>query len=113
MMEQTILGLATMVMTLASQPAALAVPFVVVEQEQILAKENLDLTKRLPNEYGARVFADNILLSLHYLKGDILNSKGFPELNGQKFRESDWNRVPGVGFAPTKACAGRFTVCSV
>lgn len=72
-MEQTLLGLATMIVTLASQPAELsASAMMVVQQDQVLAGHNLDLTKRLPTEFGARVFADNILLSLHYLKGDAL-----------------------------------------
>jgi hypothetical protein len=37
----------------------------------ILARESLDLTKRVPDPVVTRIFADNILLNLHYMKGDI------------------------------------------
>lgn len=40
-------------------------------QTEVLALKSLDLEKRHPNENVNQAFADNILLSLHYLKGDI------------------------------------------
>ena len=87
-MEQTILGLATMVMAIASQPAELSVSaLMMVEQKQVLAKKELDLTKRLPTEYGAGVFSDNILLSLHYLKGDISQIRQMGQINWDEARK--------------------------
>lgn len=100
-MEQTILGLATMVMAIASQSVELSAPaLMLMEQKPVLAKEELDLTKRLPIKYGSEVFADNILLALHYLKGDICH----PELgSGSKMPKQvrhdvdcfniDWDKI--------------------
>jgi len=42
---------------------------------QVIAQKELNLKDRLPNEFGASVFADNILLALHYLKGDVQELK--------------------------------------
>lgn len=100
-MEQTILGLATMVMTMASQPAELsASALMMVEQKQVLAKEELDLTKRLPTEYGARVFSDNILLALRYLN-DPASAKAMAG-KWEKVREPftvEFTLAPGEIFA--------------
>lgn len=41
-----------------------------VQPAQVIAQKDLNLKTRLPNEFGSSVFADNILLALHYLKGD-------------------------------------------
>jgi len=83
MMTQTLLGLALISgVTISSQavtPSAylveqeVATPVYMASAqlvEPVLAQHELDLTTRLPNEYGSQVFADNILLALHYLKGD-------------------------------------------
>lgn len=41
------------------------------QNQTVLATQTLDLTNRLPGEFGNQVFADNILLNLHYIKGDV------------------------------------------
>lgn len=51
-------------------------------EQRVLAQHLLDLTTRLPSPSGSGVFADNILLSLHYLKGD----SGDP-------RKIDWEKI--------------------
>lgn len=93
MFEQTILGLVSLIAAGVSTPSATVWPIIFVEERQVLARHELDLTNRLPTEYGSQVFADNILLALHYLKGDVAVENGFPELDGQKFRESDWDKI--------------------
>lgn len=40
-------------------------------QNGVLARESIDLTKRVPDPVVSRLFADNILLNLHYMKGDV------------------------------------------
>ncbi len=70
-MENLFFGLALMIATISAEPASLAGPVFVVEQKEVLSSRTLDLKTRLPNEYGASVFADNILLALQYLKNPI------------------------------------------
>lgn len=43
----------------------------VVEKNEILAQESLDLTTRATDSWVSQVMADNILLTLRYLKGDV------------------------------------------
>ena len=54
------------------------------QNENVLAEETLDLTIREPNPDANQGYTDNILLALHYLKGDIKN----PKINW------DWVRQP-------------------
>lgn len=61
----------TTVMPAAASAMPLLSPIPVIHQEMVLAEHQLDLTNRLPNPYGNQGFADNILLALHYLKGDV------------------------------------------
>ncbi len=66
-------------------------------EPKILAEHDLDLTNRLPGEYGNQVFTDNILLSLHYLKGDVERP-----LDWDKIREPfevSFTLQPGEVFA--------------
>lgn len=78
------------------------------ESKSYLAQERLNLTDRVPNEYGSKVFADNILLALHYLKGDVgdlviggkLVNSG--SINWEKVNEPfevDFTLNPGEVFA--------------
>lgn len=92
MFTQTLLGLALISTVSFSQIEAVTPSASFVEEavapvytpsaqlvESILAQHELDLTTRLPNECGSQVFADNILLALHYLKGDEASFKLEPE----------------------------------
>lgn len=55
-------------------------------QEVILGKEILDLTKRSQNLEVNEIFRDNILLILHYLKGD---EKSFVDHDGK----TEWEKI--------------------
>lgn len=91
-MTQTLLGLA-LISQVTISPQAVTPSAYLVDQavttpiymssaylvEPVLARNVLDLTTRLPSQYGSQVFADNILLALHYLKGDEGDFKLDPE----------------------------------
>lgn len=51
----------------------------VVEKNEILAQQSLDLATRSSDPWVSQIMADNILLTLHYLKGDI--------------KEFDWEKI--------------------
>jgi len=71
-------------------------------ERQVLAKHELDLTKRLPDEYGSQVFADNILLTLHYVRGDVEGLKVDGKVDWEKVRgpfEASFTLEPGEVFA--------------
>ncbi|MBI4100139.1 VanW family protein [Candidatus Microgenomates bacterium] len=55
-------------------------------EEKVLAQKTLDLSTRHPVKSVNEVFADNILLNLHYLKGD---SEELKDKNGK----IDWEKV--------------------
>lgn len=65
----------------------------VMRQEKVLAQREMDLTKRLPNSFGSQVFADNILLSLHYLKGDVEKLRVSENKVIYGPDDIDWNKV--------------------
>ncbi len=104
-MKETIFGLIALISTVVV-PASLTVESAIspVAETQVLAQHELDLTNRLlasptggPVEYGSQVFADNILLSLHYLKGDVEKP-----LDWDKIREPfevSFTLEPGEVFA--------------
>lgn len=48
-------------------------------KEEVLAERTMDLTKRNPGKEVNEIFRDNILLILHYLKGDINQGRVFLE----------------------------------
>lgn len=60
-----------------------------VAQREILAEHALDLNSRLPDKVGSEVFADNILLTLHYLKGDV----GGIKVNQGELGGVDWRKA--------------------
>lgn len=108
-MRETIFGLITLISTtvlptFATASAGKPVSVLVEQKTEILAEHELDLTNRLlaspqggPVEYGSQVFADNILLSLHYLKGDVEQP-----LDWNKIREPfevSFTLEPGEVFA--------------
>jgi len=71
-----------------------------------LAQESMDLTNRYPDKWVNEVFSDNILLTLHYLKGDMENLQISPigqiVPDWQKIRESfevSFELKPGEVFA--------------
>ncbi len=73
------------------QPAVNTPSATFVEQRQVLATHEFDLTNRLPDEYGNQVFADNILLTLRYLKKDQESLK----VDGEKKIQGNvnWEKV--------------------
>lgn len=68
----------------------------------VLSQKSMDLTTRNPNSMVNEVFADNILLTLHYLKGDVdflKDEKG--KINWEKVRqpfELSFTLNPGQTF---------------
>lgn len=65
--------------------------FVMAQESKTLATHELDLTTRLPEAFGSEVFADNILLALHYLKSDVQALKTSETINGPS--TIDWDRA--------------------
>lgn len=79
---------------LTSQPMVWDTANSIIKQPTVLAEHILDLETRLPNEQGSQAFADNIVLTLHYLKGDVAaykidgqNPVRDTNLNWEKIRE--------------------------
>lgn len=70
MINETILGVALITNVLLSPAPVRSHSAVLAGQNIVLASHELDLTTRLPDPAGSEIFADNILLSLHYGKGD-------------------------------------------
>ena len=80
-----------------------------INEREVFTQKILDLSTRLPSEYGSLVFADNILLALHFLKGDQTSFKLEPEkpfhptnMNWEKIREPfevSFVLLPGEVFA--------------
>jgi len=93
-MNDLIVGLFALssVLVTPTPSQAQIMPVAVVEQTPVLAHEELDLITRLPNPFGAQVFADNILLSLHHLKGDEANFKLEAEKSYQ-VANMDWEGI--------------------
>lgn len=99
MMEQNILGVVTLFSTVFLPVASFVEPLVSpMAETRVLVEHTLDLTIREPNPYANQVFTDNILLSLHYLKGDVDN----PKINWEKVRqpfEVSFTLKPGEVFS--------------
>ncbi len=83
-MKEQLLAFATLVSALAQptspapEPLLSPIPerlLVFNQQEVVLAGHLLDLTIRDEDPKANQGFADNILLALHYLKGDVKSSK--------------------------------------
>ena len=84
MVKETIIGTITLISTAllpvshAAAPLLSPIPehlLVFNIKEEVLAEHFLDLTIRDEDANANQGFADNILLALHYLKGDIEDSK--------------------------------------
>lgn len=100
MITEILLASAALISALGSnfQPTTNTPSAFLVEQKQVLAQHELDLTTRLlasptggPDEYGSQVFADNILLTLHYLKRDTDYLKINPDK--QASGNIDWEKI--------------------
>lgn len=106
-MKEQILALATLVTSVvlpasqSAQPLLSPIPehlLVLNIKEEILAEHFLNLTIRDEDANASQGFADNILLALHYLKGDIEG----PKINWEKARapfEVSFTLQPGEVFA--------------
>jgi hypothetical protein len=77
-MKEQFLALVTLISTVVLPASKSATPllsplpdYLSYQNKQILAEESLDLTQREPNQEANQSYADNILLALHYLKGDV------------------------------------------
>lgn len=110
MITEVLLASAVLISALGSnfQPTINSPSASLVEQKRVLAEHKLDLTNRLPDEYGNQVFADNILLTLHFLKGDVeslrltSNKSGWANLDWERIRqpfEASLTLEPGEVFA--------------
>lgn len=102
-MKEQVLAFITLVST-AIIPVSSGVESLVspVPKTQILAEHTLDLGTRNKNAFVNEVFVDNILLALHYLKGDtniLVYSDGVNwEKVGEPF-EVSFTLEPGEVFA--------------
>ena len=70
---------------------------IAVEERPVLAEKSLDLTTRNEDSWVSRVMADNILLTLHFLKGDVGG-----EIDWERVREPfsvSFTLEPGEAFA--------------
>lgn len=86
-MNSTIIGFLVLVSTVMTPVTSVASP-----QSKVLANHEMSLKDRLPGGgYGNEVFADNILLALHYFKGDADSFKINKNLTGPE--NIDWNKV--------------------
>lgn len=85
MINETILAVTLIANVLLTPAPVRSHSAVLAGQNVVLASHELDLTTRLPDPTGAEIFADNILLSLHYGKGDANEM-----VDGAK---TDWDKV--------------------
>lgn len=95
----SLLGL-TLTTPLEAPPAGGSAGFFNAVEEiysEPLAKKTLDLTNRYPEKSVNEVFADNILLNLHYLKGDAQNKPDWEKVR-QPF-ETSFVLKPNEAFA--------------
>ena len=106
-MKEQILALATLVSTIvlpasqSAQPLLSPIPehlLVLNIKEEILAEHFLNLTIRDEDANASQGFADNILLALHYLKGDIEGPK-IDWDRARKLFEVSFTLQPGEVFA--------------
>ena len=107
MIKTQLVALATLVTAVILPTTQSAVPLlspipqhlmVLGEQEVILAQQSMGLTDRIADPAGNRGFADNILLALHYLKGDVEADNIDWEQIRQPF-EVSFTLEPGEFFA--------------
>lgn len=91
-MKETVLGLVSLISSSLLPASNTMAPFISpLSENQILVQHSLDLTKREPNPYANEVFADNILLALHFFAGEAEKFKFAPEKTGPK--NIDWEKV--------------------
>lgn len=57
-----------------------------ISPEKVLAQKTMNLRTRYPNSSVNEVFSDNILLNLHYFKGDVDSLKDNGKINWEKVR---------------------------
>jgi len=88
MIQQTLIALSLLTSVNFTQ---FVTPSASLAEERVLAKKDMYLTDRLPNEGGSQIFADNIVLSLHYLKGDVDSLKTTPAIVNET--SLDWQKV--------------------
>lgn len=104
MVKETLIAIATLA-NVSLTSLGVATPSSNIAKEQVMARQELNLTNRIPNyPDGNEIFSDNILLSLHYLKGDVQelkvkdNSRPASQQGGQAQAISgpddiDWKKV--------------------
>lgn len=107
LVKEQLLALATLVSTVllpvsqSPQPLLSPIPehlLVFNIKEEVFAEHFLDLTIRDEDTNANQAFADNILLALHYLKGDVKGSKVNWDWARQPF-EVSFTLQPGEIFA--------------
>lgn len=122
-MEKLIADLALLTFTAIFPAGTTITPFISpLPNEYILLEKTLDLTKRDRNPFANEVFADNILLALHYFAGHGETVK--VTFTGQGPRNIDWEKVresfhlsltllPGETFAFHENLAPQYRVLPV
>lgn len=64
-----------------------------------LASRSFSMEKRYDNKFVSDVFRDNILLTLHYMNGNVTSKKDISWENVQKPFKVEFTLNPGEGFA--------------
>lgn len=90
MINETIVGVA-LLSTVTLSPVQVTPSASLVRENIAVFSHKLDLTNRLPDSYGNQVFSDNILLSLHYLKGDVQELKNSSKISNSS--DIDWEKA--------------------
>jgi len=103
-MKEQLLALVTLISTVVLPASESATPllsplpdYLQYQEKQILANERLDLTMREPSPDANQGYADNILLALHYLKGEVILPVDWQAI--RKPFEVSFTLQPGEVFA--------------
>ncbi|MCL5438660.1 MAG: hypothetical protein M1268_01585 [Patescibacteria group bacterium] len=95
-MEEAIIGLITLISVIITPVPEQPILYLQPQQNvlvDVLAEHSMDLRNRIEDKYENEVFSDNIILALHYFKGDANNFKidksktGPQNIEWEKIRE--------------------------
>ena len=103
-MKEQLLALVTLISTVVLPASESATPllsplpdYLQYQNQKVLAEESLDLTVREPSPEANQGYADNIILALHYLKGEVTLPVDWQEV--RKPFEMSFVLQPGEIFA--------------
>lgn len=99
-MNSAIIGIAALI-SVATTPVSQEAGFLIERPaiQRLVTDKSLDLTNRTPSVSINEGFADNMLLSLHYLKGDAGNPRSINWDEIRKPFEVSFTLFPGEVFA--------------